>query len=329
MRNYILRRLLYLIPVLFFVSLATFILLRVMPGDIASTILGPNATDQQVEELRVELGLDKPLMFDADNPWPWQEDFWHTQYFEWLGGALHGDLGESYYLGDSVVSGIMHRFPITLELLIMTFLFTILIGVPIGVISGVFQNSPADYFVRVTSILGLSVPTFWLGTLVITIPSMIWAYAPPLIYVPFFESPEENLRQFVPPAIVLALASAAVVMRLTRSSLLEVLRNDYIRTARAKGLRELLVIRRHALKNALIPVLTVLSIQLAALLGGTVIIETIFNLPGLGELTLSAILRRDYPLVQAITLYIAVVVVLVNLLVDVAYAWIDPRIRYS
>lgn len=330
MRTYILRRLLYLIPVLFLVSLVTFLLLRAAPGDLASTIAGPYASEEQVQQLRAKLGMDKPVIYDwGDHPAPWQSDFWDTQYFEWMAGAMHGDFGYSHYGGQSVVTEIKDRLPVTIELLILTLVFTVVLGVPIGIISGVFQNSPADYGVRFISIAGLSIPGFWLATLVILIPSILWRYSPPLVYVPFSENAWDNMRQFVPPALVLAFGSAAVVMRLTRSSLLEVLRNDYIRTARAKGLRERVVIGRHALKNALIPVLTVLSLQLATLLGGAVIIELVFNLPGVGLLTLEAIFRRDYALVQAITIYTAVTIVLVNLMVDVAYAWIDPRIRYS
>jgi peptide/nickel transport system permease protein len=330
MRTFILRRLLYLIPVLFLVSLVTFLLLRAAPGDLASTIAGPYASEEQVDELRARLGMDKPVLYDWSNhPPPWDEDFWDTQYWDWMRGIFQGDLGYSHYGGKSVVASIADRLPITIELLILTLIFTIIIGIPIGIISAVFQNSLADYAVRFTSVLGLSIPGFWLATMVILIPSILWKYAPPQIYVPFFEDPWDNLRQFVPPALVLAFGSAAVVMRLARSSLLEVLRNDYIRTARAKGLRERVVIARHALKNALIPVLTVLSLQLATLLGGAIIVEQVFNLQGVGFLTLEAIFRRDYALVQAITMYTAVTIVLVNLAVDVSYAWIDPRIRYS
>ena len=327
MRTYILRRILYLIPVLLFISLAVFILLRLVPGDVAEILAGPYASDQQIEQLRERFGLDKPVLLAT--AWPWTGEFWHTQYFEWLGSALQGDLGESIYLSQGVSAELLDRLPVTAELLILTLIFTLVVGIPIGIVSAVWQNSPIDYLMRVVSILGLSVPAFWLATLVIIIPSLLWAYAPPLGYVGFFDDPWANLRQFVPPAIILSTASAAVVMRLARSSLLEVLRNDYIRTARSKGLRERTVMFRHALKNSLIPVLTILSLQIAALLGGSVIIELVFDLRGVGLMTFLAILQRDYPVVQGIALYIAVVFVLVNLTVDVAYAWLDPRIRYS
>ena len=326
-QTYILRRLLYLIPVLFFISVSVFILLRLVPGDVAEILAGPYASDQQIQQLQERFGLDKPVLLTL--AWPWEGEFWHTQYFEWLGNALRGDLGESIYLSQSVTSELLDRLPVTAELLILTLIFTLLIGVPIGVISAVWQNSPIDYLMRVVSIFGLSVPAFWLATLVIIIPSLLWSYAPPLGYVAFFDNPWANLRQFVPPALILGTASAAVVMRLTRSSLLEVLRNDYIRTARAKGLQERVVVWRHALKNSLIPVLTILSLQIAGLLGGSVIIELVFDLRGIGLMTFLAILQRDYPVVQGIALYIAFIFVIVNLVVDVAYAWLDPRIRYS
>jgi peptide/nickel transport system permease protein len=326
-QTYILRRVLYLIPILFLISLGVFILLRLVPGDVAEILAGPYASDQQVEQLRERFGLDRPVLLAA--AWPWESEFWHTQYFEWLGSALQGDLGESIYLSQDVTSELLDRLPVTAELLILTLIFTIAFGIPIGIISAVWQNSPLDYLMRGVSILGLSVPAFWLATLVILIPSLIWSYAPPLGYVAFFDDPWANLRQFVPPALILSAGSAAVVMRLARSSLLEVLRNDYIRTARAKGLHERTVLFRHALKNSLIPVLTILSLQVATLLGGTVIIELVFDLRGIGLLTFLAILQRDYPVVQGVALYIAFIFVIVNLTVDIAYAWLDPRIRYG
>ena len=314
MRQYLLRRLAFLIPVLVGISIAVFFLLRVAPGDTCELVQGTGATAESLERCREEFGLNKPLV---------------TQYFDWAAGAVRFDLGESVFAGRPVVEEIMDRFPVTLELVVLTVLFTVAIGVPLGVISAVYQNTAADYTVRVVSIFGLSVPAFWLGTLAILVPSLLWNYSPPIGYVSFFDDPWTNLRQFVPPAIVLAFGSSAVLMRLSRSALLEVLRNDYIRTARSKGLRERVVIGRHALKNAMIPVVTVVGLQLAALLGGAVIIEQIFALPGLGLLTLEAIFRRDYLLVQAIALYIGVAFVLINLAVDVAYAWLDPRIRYG
>lgn len=314
MRQYILRRLFFLIPVVVLVSIAVFWALRFMPGDVAELMLGQAATSEALQEVREELGLDKPVV---------------RQYFDWLGQVFTGDLGDSIMMGTSVGGEIKSRLPITLELLAFTLLFTVILGVTFGVLSAVLQDSPVDYLVRVVSILGLSIPSWWFGVMVLLIPSVLWAYSPPLGYVSLQENVWDNLRQFVPPAFILGAASSAGVMRLTRSALLEVLRQDYIRTARAKGLIERRVISRHALKNAMIPVVTVLGMQLTVLLGGALIIEQVFGLEGLGRYLYQAVLQRDYPVVQAMTLYIAIVVVIVQLAVDVSYAWFDPRIRYA
>jgi len=213
---------------------------------------------------------------------------------------------------------------------VITILGTIAIGIPFGIVSAVYRNSPADYSVRFTAVLGLAVPSFWVATLVLLIPQEYFDYAPPLTKtIAFLDAPKDNLRQFLPPGLVLGAVSAAGVMRLTRSSMLEVMRQDYIRTARSKGLREQVVIGRHALKNSLIPVVTVLGLQLAGLLGGSVIVENVFNLQGIGNYFLGALVRKDYQVVQTLTVYIGAAVVLINLAVDVLYAWLDPRIRYS
>jgi len=313
MQAYVLRRLTFLIPVLFAVSIAVFVALRFMPGDITVILLGPDATPEQVAELRGDLGLD---------------DAMPLQYLNWMGDVLRGDLGESYVLGNSVGDEMMDRLPITLEILVLTAVITALVGVTLGVISAVFQSSPLDYLVRVSSISGLSLPGWWVGIVILLVPAIWWNYSPPLGHVPLQEDPWDNLRQFLPPALTLAAASSAVLMRLTRAVLLDVLRQDYVRTARSKGLRESAVILRHAVKNAMIPVITVLGGQMAVLFGGTVIIEQVFSLEGLGRYMFTSISARDYPVVQVLTLYIAVVVVLMNLLVDISYAWFDPRVRY-
>jgi peptide/nickel transport system permease protein len=214
--------------------------------------------------------------------------------------------------------------------MVLTMVFTVVIGIPFGVVSALFRNSPLDYLVRVTAIFGLSVPSFWIATLVLIIPLALWGYSPPLgRTVAFMDDPILNLKQFGPPAAVLALASAAGIMRLSRSALLEVMRQDYMRTARAKGLRERVVVLRHGLKNSLIPVVTVLGLQMAGLLGGALIIEQIFTLPGIGQYTFIELFNKDFPVVQTMTLYIGAIVILLNLAVDVSYAWFDPRIRYS
>ena len=314
MRQYIVRRLLFLVPVVVAVSVAVFWALRIMPGDVAELMLGQTATAESLREVREDLSLDKPVV---------------RQYLDWLRQVATGDLGESIHMGTSIGGEIMSRLPITLELLILTLLFTTVLGVTFGVLSAVLQDSPVDYLVRTVSILGLSIPSWWFGIMVLLIPSVLWAYSPPLGHVLPQENLWDNLRQFVPPAFIMGAASSAGVMRLTRSALLEVLRQDYIRTARSKGLLERRVIGRHALKNAMIPVITVLGMQLAGLLGGAVIIEQVFGLEGLGRYLFQAVLQRDYPVVQALTLYIAVIVVVVQLAVDVSYAWFDPRIRYA
>jgi len=314
-RTYIIRRLLTGVLVLFVLSVVVFLLLRLSPGDPSQFRCPIGSPAGCREAVRKELHLDEPYV---------------EQYVRWVQGVLTGDLGEAHFSGRPVTEAIQQRLPVTLELLIITVLMTVAIGVPFGIISALYRNSPADFGVRVTAVLGLAVPNFWLATLVIMVPSELWGYAPPLgRTISFFDDPSGNLRQYVPAAAVLALASAAGIMRLTRSSLLEVMRTDYIRTARAKGLRDSLVVSRHALKNSIIPVVTVLGLQVSTLLGGSVIIEQIFALPGLGQYVFQALLTKEFSVVQSMTLYVGAVVVLMNLLVDVSYAWLDPRIRYS
>lgn len=315
MQTFILRRLLIGIVILFILSVAVFLLLRIVPGDPAVLRCGLGCKPEQLERIRAEMGLDKS---------------YPVQYFDWLRGVVTGDLGESAITQRPAIESLKTKLPVTFELLILTMIFTILVGIPFGVISAVFRNSFFDYIARTSANFGLAVPNFWVATLVLIIPVTYWGYAPPLAdYVPFREDPWTNLRQFGPPAAVLALASAAGIMRLARSSLLEVMRQDYMRTARAKGLRERLVVFRHGLKNSLIPVVTVLGLQLTGLIGGAVIIENVFTLPGLGQFFFNSLIRKDYVVVQSLTLYIGALVILINLAVDISYAWFDPRIRYS
>lgn len=314
MQRYIARRLIAAVFLLFVLSIIVFLLLRVAPGDAALYKCPPPCPEAQLEGIRERLGLDDPYI---------------VQYGTWAKGLVTGSLGTSNE-GLVIFPEIKRRMPITVELLILTTLVTIALGIPFGVISAIFRNSVADYFVRVTAIFGLSIPSFWLATMILIVPLGLWGYAPPLTgSVSFFDNPWDNLRQFVPPAIALGAASAAGVMRLTRSALLEVMRQDYIRTARSKGLQEQVVIGRHALKNSMIPVVTVLGLLVASLLGGAVIIEQIFALPGIGAYYFRALFTKDYQVAQTLTLYIGVVVVLLNLLIDISYAWLDPRIRYS
>ncbi len=315
MQAYIFRRLLLGVLIIFVLSVAVFLVLRIAPGDPAVIRCGLACTPERIDAIRDRLGLN--------DPYP-------VQYVNWLQDVVTGDLGEAAFSGKPVSESLLERLPVTVELLVITLLITTVIGISFGVISAVFRNSPVDFLVRISAVFGLAVPNFWVATLVLLIPLAIWGYAPPLgSAVGFFEDPLTNLRQFVPPAIVLGLASSAGIMRLTRSSLLEVMYTDYIRTARSKGLRESVVIGRHAIKNMLIPVVTVLGLQVAALLGGTVIIEQIFALPGVGLYFFQTLVTRDFVVVQSVTLYIGVVVVMMNLLVDISYAWLDPRIRYQ
>lgn len=314
MFRYIVRRILLLIPVTFLISLLTFSLLRLLPGDATLSLLQGSRDQAAAAKLRESLGIDQPF---------------HMQYLRWIGGVLRADLGVSLRDGTPVINDIARTFPVTLELTILASLISGLIAVPLGVISAVYQDRFPDYAGRILSILWLSVPGFWLGTLILVAGARWFQWAPPLRYTSFFDNPWLNLQQFFLPALCIAAYSAAAMTRLTRSTLLEVLRQDYVRTATAKGLSGRAVIWGHALKNALIPVITVMGIQVAFLLGGAVVIESVFSLPGLGRLTINAIQARDYPLVQAIVLFVAMMVVVVNLLVDLIYAVIDPRIRYG
>jgi peptide/nickel transport system permease protein len=332
MTNFIIRRLIISVFILFFLSIAVFGLLRIAPGNATLLQAGGGFIEKErLEALEKEKGLDRPyfpISFTSDVPFiKFNSD---DQYTDWAADVITGDLGESVLTKESVAQSIWDRMPTTLELMVLTMFFTIAIGVPAGVVSALYRNSPADLSVRFLAILFLSIPAFWLATMVLIIPSEFWGYAPPLGQtIKVWESPWDNFRQFGPPALVLGAAASAGIMRLTRSSLLEVMRADYVRTARAKGLRERAVVYRHALKNVMIPVITVLGLQFTGLLGGTLFVEVIFSIKGLGRYLFDAIFYKDFAIVQAMTLYIGVVVVLTQLAIDIMYAWIDPRIRYS
>jgi peptide/nickel transport system permease protein len=314
MRRYLLKRLLIAIPSLLIASLIVFSLPRLIPGDVVVLLLQEKAYARDIDELRAKLGLDRPL---------------HVQYVEWLGRILRGDLGESLWTHRPVREELGRRLPVTLELALLATLFSVLIAVPVGVLSAVRQDTVRDYAARSAAILGLSVPSFWLATLVIVLPAIWWGWRPMTGFVEFGESPLAHLGQLVLPALILGVASGAALMRLVRGMLLEVLRQDYVRTAWAKGLREWAVVFKHSLKNAVIPVVTVLGIQVTAILGGTVVIETIFGLPGVSRFLFDAINQRDYPVIQAVNLAVVSLIVLVNLTVDVLYALLDPRVRYD
>jgi peptide/nickel transport system permease protein len=315
MRTYVARRVLQGLLVLWLVSLAIFSLVRILPGDAVIMQLDQAAapSPETLARARQELGLERPFL---------------AQYRTWITGALHGDLGRSLITRRSVTSELGKRINLTSHLAVMSIIVAMLIALPIGVLSAVKQDTASDYLARFFAILGLSLPDFWLATVAITVLAIWVQWIPPVGFAPLWEDPARCLGQLAIPALIIGARLAAVSMRMTRSSLLEVLRQDYIRTARAKGTRERAVIVRHALKNAFIPVVTVIGQQFSVLLGGTVIVEFIFLQPGVGSLMLDAVLLRDYTLIQGAVLFFAAVIVVTNLLVDLSYAWLDPRIRY-
>lgn len=318
MREYILRRLLLVVPIMFGVALFTFLSFQLIAGDVVDLKCGFTCSDDVRRALREDLGLTRPL---------------YEQFADWLWGVVRGDLGESLATDVPVTTELVRRLPITAELLVLTMGLSLLFGIPAGVISAIRPGSMIDSVVRVVNVLWLSVPSFYLAILVILFGFVWFGWSPPQFgvqgYVSFIDDPWVNLQQFLFPALVLALGSAAIIMRLVRSSMLEVLRQDYIRTAWSKGLRERAVVTRHAIKNASIPVVTILGLEAGGLLGGAVIIESIFALNGVGKYLLESVILRDVFVVQSVVLFFAATYVLINLAVDVSYAWLDPRIRYS
>jgi peptide/nickel transport system permease protein len=300
--------------------LVVFISVRLLPGDVVDAKLaqavaaGGQARPEQIAELRDKLGLDEPAA---------------KQYFIWLGKILRGDLGESLFLERSVWGELRHAIPISLELAIIALIISVLIAIPLGAISAIYQDTWLDYGARLLSVAGLSIPNFVVGTLIVVLAAKWFDWNPPLGYRPFFDEPSKNLVQFILPGVVLGLAFSSTTLRMVRSAMLEVLRADYIRTAWAKGLTQRTVVSRHALKNAMIAPLTLIGAQFGFLIGGAFIVESIFTLPGIGRLTLEAINNRDYPLLQGGVLFLSAVFVIMNLLVDLSYAWLDPRIRYA
>jgi peptide/nickel transport system permease protein len=314
MRQYVLKRLFLVVPTLLLVSIIVFSLTRLIPGDVVVLMFEEKAYAKDLDALRARLGLDRPL---------------YVQYGTWLGKVVQGDLGESLWTRRPVLEEIARRLPISAELGAMAIVVALLLALPIGVLSAIRQDTVQDYTARSLAIVGLSVPSFWKATLVIVLPSIWFGWAPPLQFTPYSQGPWQHLSQFIAPAVILGIASGASIMRLARALMLDVLRQDYIRTAWSKGLRERRVVLKHALKNAIIPVITIVGIQIAQIASGTVIMETIFGLPGMGRFLVDAIYQRDYPVVQGVNLLIASIIVGVNLLVDVTYAYLDPRIRYQ
>jgi peptide/nickel transport system permease protein len=314
MSLYIARRLLGVIPVLILVAIAAFLLIHLVPGDPAMVMLGSDASPQQVQTLRMQLGLDRSLP---------------EQFIVWLRHVLRGNLGESFFLGRPVTQALMERLPATMQLAVLSLIFSLLIGIPAGLIAAVRQNTWWDQLVMATAIGGISVPSFWLGLAMILVFSVQLGWLPSGGYTPLWENVWQGLRTLTLPAISLGAMQAALIARMTRASMLEVLRQDYVRTARSKGLGHWLVILKHALKNAMIPVITTIGTAFGVLLGGAVVVEIVFTYPGLGRLVVLAVQRRDYPLVQGALLLTSVIYVAVNLAVDLLYGVCDPRIKYE
>jgi peptide/nickel transport system permease protein len=317
MKTYVARRLLALVPTLFFASLIVFVTVRLIPGDVIDLMLSQNdvsASKLTRDQLIAALGLDKPM---------WE------QYALWMGGILlRGDFGQSLWQNTPVAELLLARMPVTLELGFLALIVALAVAIPIGVYSAIRQDTAGDYVARSFSILMLAVPSFWTGTMVMVFPSIWWGWSPEVRFVSFMVDPIQNLKQMILPAIILGTALSAVSMRLTRTMMLEVLRQDYIRTAWAKGLSEHLVVSRHALRNALIPVVTLIGVQAPLLIGGAVIMEQIFVIPGMGLLLLDAVNQRDYPIITGVSLVVGVAIMLLNLLIDLSYGLLDPKVRY-
>lgn len=315
MAKYILKRVLLLIPTLLVVTVVTFALMRLMPGSAVELIQSKYTSmgfTVDLETIRAQLGMDKPAV---------------QQYFIWLGDLLRGDMGDSLFQNQSVASLIAAKLPITLELAIMTLLFINLISLPLGVVTAARQDSIGDYVVRLISIVLMAVPVFWIGTLVLIYPAKWWGYAPTITYVSIWDSFVENMKMFLVPSLLGAITQCGMQLRMVRTSLLDVMRQDYVRTAWSKGLRESSILYGHAFRNSLIPVITLIGGSVGGLVGGSVILENMFNIPGIGACMVSALNTYDYPLVQGCVLVLAIIVMVVNLLVDIAYKWCDPRVR--
>jgi len=316
MRTYIAKRLLLVVPTLLGVASLVFLIMRVIPGDVALLILGGDAgaiDPKQLAAMRQQLGLDQPLL---------------VQFGHWLWGVVQFDFGTSLWTGQPVLEELLIRLPLSLQLAFMATIVSVLIAIPLGMLAAVRQDTWVDYLVRVISIGGLAIPSFWIGILCILFLVIYFGWGPPLEFTPPWVDPWANFQMMVWPVVTVGYRYSAVTTRMTRSTVLEVLREDYIRTAWAKGLRERAVVIRHALKNAMLPVITLIGTEFAFLIGGLVVTETVFTLNGIGRFVVDAVAHRDYPVVQALVFLIAFAFVIVNLLVDLTYAWFDPRIRY-
>ena len=316
MTKYLIKRFLLMLPTLFGVALVTFVLIRVIPGDVVELRYSGDSgsvSQEIIDRERARIGLDRPV---------WQ------QFLTWMAGVVRLDFGTSMWTGAPIWEEIKLRFALSLQVAIMATIVAVVLAIPLGVLSALKQDTWIDYSVRVFSIAGLAMPSFWLGIVLILMMLVVFKWLPPMVYTPFWVSPTQNLAQLIWPALAVGYRYSAVATRMTRSAMLEVLREDYIRTARAKGLMQKLILSRHALKNAMLPVLTVVALEFAFLIGGLVVTEQVFNLNGIGLLFVQAVAHRDYTLLQALIMLVAGSFIIVNFLMDIAYAWLDPRIRY-
>ena len=316
MHKYLIKRFLLMLPTLFGVALVTFLLIRVIPGDVVELRYSGDrgAVSQEIlDRERARIGLDQPV---------WK------QFLTWITGVVRLDFGTSMWTGAPIWEEIKLRFTLSLQVAIMATIVAVVLAIPLGVLSALKQDTWIDYSVRLFSIAGLAMPSFWLGIVIILVMLVVFKWLPPMVYTPFWVNPVQNLAQLIWPALAVGYRYSAVATRMTRSAMLEVLREDYIRTARAKGLVQKLILSRHALKNAMLPVLTVVALEFAFLIGGLVVTEQVFNLNGIGLLFVQAVAHRDYTLLQALIMLVAGSFIVVNFLMDIAYAWLDPRIRY-
>jgi len=318
MRQYAIKRIALFIPTVLLVTLIAFIVMRVIPGDPALAILegdgGGQYSLQDLANLRAELGTDRPIAI---------------QYVDWIGGVLKGDFGDSLWFKSSVMTELGDRIPVTVELALLAIVMSVVIAVPLGILSAIRPDSPLDYGARIFTLIGIAIPNFLVAVLMIMLLLNAFNWLPSLGYVDIWEDPGKNLTQMIFPALALALYEMAFIARVTRSSMMEIIREDYMRTARSKGLAERVVLFRHGLKNAILPILTISGWQFGRLFGGTVVIETIFLIPGMGRILIEAVQHRDFPLLQAAIVIIGMAIVSINLLVDLLYGWLDPRIRYA
>ena len=317
MRQYALKRIALFIPTILLITIIVFVVMRLIPGDACLAILSDGEatfTQEELADCRAELDLDKPLV---------------VQYFDWIGGAVQGDFGDSLWFKAPVMVELKERIPVTVELTVVAMLIAVVFAVPLGILSAMKPESPIDYVARVFTLIGIAMPTFMVAIFIILFLVAVFDWLPPLGYQPPWVDPKANLQQLIFPAVALAIYEMAFVARVTRSAMMEIIREDYMRTARSKGLSETVVVMRHGLKNALLPVLTTSGWIFARLFGGTVIIETIFLVPGMGRILIESIFQRDYTMIQAEIVIIAAFIVTINLVVDLLYGVLDPRIRYS